>query len=400
MRGKVELKFVQIRSKCSLNDNMADHILMLNGFCFLKIFKHLSTYALANFKEAYGSVGAVVDMEFTRRTRGSLDFEWEEEECIDADLQLIRQFGPTLKCLEICYGSSSSTKWSRILSVIGKNCSEKLENFTLSGNMWYIENADALLIAGILKNVTKLTLRNSYYSRNEVPHDFIGILSHCEKATSISLHSLGGIDVHKTMFQTNKNLQDLELIGPIRDGGVKIIVDNLTNAPLRYFLRFGGNFFRIYRFNVLKHCAIDCSFVNLNSFLRDVNAFHSLNVLTLIRARLDERNISTLRRMAKLKVLELVLTESRFKSLLDLCGNKNLEQLIIFFYREVVTEEKYLRAIEIRKASKAEKCLHLTLRPQVYDEAIRVLPSELLKANEKTIKLTSYGRYVHERYRY
>lgn len=34
-------------------DSKVDHILMLDDYCFLQIFKRLSLYDLANFKEAF-----------------------------------------------------------------------------------------------------------------------------------------------------------------------------------------------------------------------------------------------------------------------------------------------------------------------------------------------------------
>lgn len=70
---KCNVEIVEIRSEQHRpNHNQQDRILMLNDNCFLEIFKQLSLLDLANFKNIYGSVGAVTEMAFFRSTRGLL----------------------------------------------------------------------------------------------------------------------------------------------------------------------------------------------------------------------------------------------------------------------------------------------------------------------------------------
>lgn len=383
---------------------------MLNDFCFLEIFKHLSVIDLANFKENYGILGAVVDMEFSRKTSGSFFFGCRDR--MDKALQIIRQFGASIKDLTINYHDWYETEWSEIFAVINEHCNDNLKALTLCGDaVGLIKSSDVLLIADILKHVEILELKNMNNEiRSNYSQDFVNILSHCENARSIALISYIDIDVHPTMFQTNKNLSKLKLHGL---SNLETIVDGLLNAPLEEFTvssvkeeednSSAENIAQLFRLNRLKRLCIDCWYMDVSNFLQNVDASNSLTVLSLSNVHLDETNIAALGRMSRLKVLKLRYscchtTEMLFESVLVLCGNKNFEHLILICYQASIAEADFMKLIEKRKASAAEKCLNLTLIKILYVQCLQEIPSELLVANKETITLIDEDDATYEYY--
>lgn len=374
---------------------MTDSILILNDYCLLEFFKHLSVIDLANLKETYGSrLGAVAEMQFSRITNGFLRFDSEEK--MGEDLRIIKQFGPSVSNLAIYY-RSDGTKFCDIFSAISQYCNEKLKSLTLHGqSVRLITKADVLLIVDVLKNIETLKIGNSNSMAESVY-----ILSHCVRAETIISYSNIDIVVHKTIFQRNKNLLKLELHSLIEENDLKAIVDNLMHTRLEALLlniwknnSSGENVAQLIRLNHLKRLTIGCGNVDISPFLRIVDLSNSLNVLSLSLGRLDETNIAALGRIKRLKVLEInfcmLTTKSHFKSLLVLCGNKNLEQLQFLCHRmdfKYIDGEKLRRMIETRKASTAEKCLFLFLSHKVYTESLNAIPSVLLDSNMATIKL-------------
>lgn len=382
---------------------------MLNDYCLLEIFKHLSVIDLANFKENYENLGAIVDMEFLRKTSGSFFFGCRHR--MDTALQIIRQFGSSITDLTINYHDYYEIEWSEIFSVIKEHCSGQLKALALCGDaVGRIKETDILLIADTLKNVETLELKNlNYELRTNYSQDFKNILSRCENARSIALISYIDIDVHPALFQKNKNLSKLKLHGL---SNLEMIVDGLLNTRLEEFSvssvkekekSFYENITQLFQLNHLKRLSIDCWYMDVGSFLCHVDASNSLNVLSLSNIHLDETNIAALGRMSRLKVLKLRYscchtTEMRFESVLVLCGNKNFEHLILMCYQEPINEDNFMKLIERRKASTAEKCLNLILMNMLYVQSVKEVPCELVEANRETIKLIDEDDATYEYY--
>lgn len=377
---------------------MATEILMLNDDCLLEIFKYLSLHDLANFKEIYRSLGDVVDVQFIRITRGSIYLSCDAN--TNKNLQIIKQFGSSVRRLTLHYLilrsiSWYSPEWSEIFSTINEHCNN-LKSLTVTT----ITQADVRLIANILKNVKRIYLGS--YSL-DVPLEIVNILSYCENVSSITLYSKINVNLQPKIFQRNQNLLRLELNETIKDSNLKTIVDNLMNSRLEEFYvsvkaitSSDGNLFELLRLNYLKRLCIYCYSLDIGPFLRNVDAFHSLNVLSLSNAILNGNDVVTLARTTRLKVLKLgpfsrCATSSSFECVLDLCGNKNFEHLIFLCYshRNIDTMDaaKYLELVEKRNASTAEKCLHLTLNHDIHVACLNSIRSELLEANKGTIKL-------------
>lgn len=374
---------------------MADGILRLNDHCLLEIFKRISLLDLANFKKIYGQLGAVADIAFFKSTRGLLYFGYEKK--IDENLRIIKGFGPSIDGLIIDYkklSGRSGTKWSNIFRAINKRCGKTLKEFTLCGEaVRQVTGVHVSLIGNILKNIE--TLKIGDYA----PIELIDNLAYCKNARSITLFCTVDIDLHPTIFRTNKNLLQLKLFKPIHDKHLKTIVDNLMNSRLEELAVMinmtkssSQNIVQLLRFNYLKRLYIDCCDVNLDFFLLNLDSSRSLSVLSLSGVRLDEANIATLGRIARLKVLKLkfcnLVTSSPFESLLILCGNMNIEHLVLThaIHLNRIDEENFLAMIETRKASTAKNCLHLTLDYQIYSATLKAISSQLLEANKEQIK--------------
>lgn len=404
--------FVQIRSdQQHTNSAMADDvdgIFMLNDFCILEIFKRLSLYDLANVKEAYGSLAALTDIEFNRKTRKSLHLRLDD--MIDVDLLILKRFGSSVDDLTIDYDNLRQTKWSDIFSVIKEHCNEELKSFAVSGSaVGSITKADVLLISDILKNVETVQVGPFFDSDN--PKKFIHILCHCENVKSITIFPISGIISHyKTFFKKNKNLVKLEWHGRLSDSYFKSIVANLKNTRLEEFSlmitknNFNQNLSQLIRLKYLKRLSIDCWHEDIGSFLQKVNSFKCLNVLSLSFARLNEADIATLSKAKTLTVLKLdciLSTDDHFESVLVLCGNKNFEHLILFCQFEgfdTMDRENFLKIIEKRKTSSAQNCLHLTLRHDIYTAILKLIPTQMVEANYGTIKLIDKFDRNYEHY--
>lgn len=397
--------FVPIRSERRLKNNMADFILMLNDDCLLEIFKDLSLLELANFKEAYGSLGAVAEIQFSRKSSGSLNFDGVRK--IDENLQIIKQFGGSVIDLNIYY-RSGGTKLSDIFAVVSEHCNKNLKTLALCGEaIKLITKSDILLIADVLKNVETLEIGNDISVAES-----IDILSHCENATSITSYSNIDINVHKTILRKNKNLLKLEWFAPIEESHLKTFVDNLMHNRLEILLLnilktdlSGENVARLIRFVHLKRLTLFCGNVDISHFLRNVNSSNSLNVLSLSLGQLDETNIAALRQIKQLNVLKLnfcsLPTNSFFDALLALCGNQNFEHLQFLSYRtdfKNIDEQNFQQIIETRNEFRPENCLHLTVRRKIYTASLKAIPSELLEANKATIKLIDEWDRSYEYY--
>lgn len=124
------VQFVQIRS--GRDPNMANGILMLNDYCLLEIFKYLSLHDLANFKETYGSVGSLADIDFNRKTRGVLLFA--REETIHEALQIVKQFKASVNYLTFYYKSMRQTRLSDIFTAVNGQCGEQLKKLEVCGS--------------------------------------------------------------------------------------------------------------------------------------------------------------------------------------------------------------------------------------------------------------------------
>lgn len=368
---------------------------MLNDHCLLEIFKYLSVVDLANFKENFDVLGAVADMEFSKKTSGSFFFGSRDR--MDKALQIIRQFGSAIKDLTINYHGWYETDWRNIFSTINEHCSDELKALALCGDaVGRINESDIWFIADVLKNVETLELKNlNCEVRPMFSHDFVNILRHCENVRSIELTSYIDMEVHASLFRVNKKLSKLKLLG-LSD--LKTIIDGLLDATRLEELTvssvtdavesFADNVSHLCRLNHLKRLSIDCCYMDITPFLRTLNAANALNILSLSNAELD---IATLAQLTRLKVLKLrhccLTTKLLFDSVLDLCGNKNFEHLILLCYHEPIDEMNFLKLVEKRKASMAEQPLCLTLKNCFYVQTLKAIPSELLVANEETIRL-------------
>lgn len=372
---------------------MADGILMLNDDCFLQMFKYLSLFDLANLKKTYSSLAVVADMEFRRKTRGSLSLDFDDEEHLDEMFLITKQFGSSVGHLAISYHSFGEPQWSEIFTVICEHYTERLKSLSLSGEaLGIIKEDDILLIADILKNIE--TIEIDTYAFDSLNH-FFTILSICYNARSIILDFEIDIEIPKTIFQKNKNLVSLKLFTYIKDSDLKQIVENLMNTRLEeLFLMImspnsiGGNLSEVLQLNYLKRLSVECCYWDFNPFLRNVNPFSSLNLLSIRFATLDQESIDILGRISPLKVLQLMECSSHLESLLVLCGNKNFEHLrflcdIMDF--GAIGKVKFMKIIESRKA--AGNCLHLTLWYKFHIASLNAIPSEFFEANYDTIKL-------------
>lgn len=378
---------------------MSDGILMLNDHCLLEIFKHLSVIDLANFKEIYASLGTVIDMEFTRKTFGSFFFGCRDR--MDAAFQIIKQFGTSINDLTINYHGWYERKWSEIFSVIREHCSESLRALTLCGDaVGLINNTDIPLLVDILKNLETLELKNlNYELRTSYSQDFVNILPYCENAKSITIISYIDVDANALTFPANKELHKLKLRGPT---DLKPIVDGLQNVRLGDLTiswvnadmssdSFHASLRQLLRLVHLKRLSIDCWYMDIGPFLLNLDAFHSLNVLSLTNAELNlDREM--LANMTRLKVLKLrhccLTTHFPFESVALLCGQQNFEHLILLCYREPIDEVNFLKLLkQRRKSGAAERRLHLTLTHSFYEKSIAAIPYELLERNSATLAL-------------
>lgn len=372
---------------------MSSDILILNDYCLLEIFKHLSVIDLANFKEVCGTVAA--DMEFTRMTRGSFFFGCKDK--MDNALQIIKQFGELIKDLTINYHAWYEREWSEIFSVINEHCNETLKSLTLCGDaVGLITNADILLIVDVLNNLEALELRNlNYEVRTNYTQDFVNILPYCVNAKSIELISYIDIDVKSTLFQSNKVLSKLKLRG-LSD--LSAIVDGLMNTQLEEFVvssikkdvsSFYENYSQLSRLGNLKRLCIDCWYTDVSPVVLKMNDFSSLSVLSLSNAELD---LKILKHLTRLKVLKLrnsccSTTNFPFESVVLLCGIEHFEHLILLCYREPIVNSNFLKIIENRKMGTNRNRLHLALMNGVYVETLKSIPFEMLEAHKETIML-------------
>lgn len=372
--------------------------MVLNTNCFLEILKRLSLHDLANFKETYDRLGAIADMDFYRRTFGTLSFE--DENMIDEALQIIKQFGSSVNDLRFNYKSLNGSTWSEIFSVVNEHCNEKLKHLSLIGDsIGLIEKANVSLITEILRKVETLKLIN-WNKNDRWPKDFIDIVSCCESVTDITLVALGGIDVPEAMFQMNKSLQSLQWFGRMKGDDLNTIIHNLLHTRLENLIlqstklepNENESLLQIEKLNRLKSLCIDCNRVDIGPFLLNLALCSSLNDLSLCNARLDGSNVEALGRMAQLDTLRLdtncfFATSSQFESVLVLCANTNLDYIHILCYEGAINRTNFLRLVEKRKYSDAGKCLLLTLRHVVYTASLLEVPYDLLVANVKTITL-------------
>lgn len=377
-----------------------DNILLLNEYCFLEIFKHLSLGDLANFKEVYRSVGAVADREFSSRTDGSLYFN--KNKGIN-DIQIIKQFGSSIDHLAFFYDMSDYNNWNEIFSALNLHFKGNLKSLSLLGeSAETITEDDVLLIVRILRNIEMLKVGN--YGKSCV---FPFMLSHCENVKDLKLNFKIDKNHQQTIFQKNKNLLQLEMNMRIKDIDLKTIVDNLMNTRLKYLrikiwrtTTLDGNIHLLNQLPYLKRLSIHCMDVNANSFLWNgfQPGFQSLKVLCLSWVHLDEAGVVALGTMSRLKVLSLNfcffrsshINDFYFESLLFLCGNRSIEHLKYLLRSSFfagIDEVNFLKLIKKRKDRAAEKCLHLTLEYDIYRKTLLKIPSALLEANQCTIKV-------------
>lgn len=390
------LIWFKIRSEPNTNDNFENGLpKRLNYDCILKIFKYLSLLDLANVRDAYPSVGELTGIEFSRR-KSALTFGYKDKS--PETLRLLEEFGPSAKDLNFDDACFSGIEWTWVFTVINGQRNEKLKGLGLCGDaVGFITRADISLIADVLKNVETVKLQNRYDDTN------VSILSHCQNARSITLHSAIDFDAYTTIFRENVNLMKLKLCGPITGRKLLIIVDNLSHTRLEeLYLRFwwskntDRNVCQLVRLKHLKRLSIDCTCVNIHAFLQTVDTFNSLNVLSLSNLRLDATNIALLERITRLKVLKLrcdcpqmatTAGNSHFDVVMALCKNKNFEHLLLFCCKKVIDQANYLMLIQGRRASGAENCLHLTLRHEIYTSSLKWIPLEMLEAYKGTIKV-------------
>lgn len=335
-------------------------ILTLNEYCLLEILKHLSVQDLANFKEAYQSVGTTADREFSRKTRGSLQFN--KSKIIDDDIRIIKEFGTSIVSLELSDSLLRGSKWSEIASALQ----------------------------------LRLRLKSGYFDQSGI---FPFILSHCENLKELELNFNIRKSHYSKIFKVNKSLSMLQLHFWLKDTYLGMIVDSLLTTRLEELsLRIkktttiDGNIFLFNRLPYLKRLSVMCSGVNVSSILR--NGFQSLNVLCLSWVYLDEAGAAMLSRMNQLSVLSLrscSLTNIPYvESLLVLCGNGNLQFLTyecFALYLASIDEITFLKLIQKRKESAAERCLHLCLNRAIYDEILEDIPFHLLNANKGYLRI-------------
>lgn len=373
---------------------MEDDILMLNDYCFLAIFKHISTQDLINFKNTYKSVGAAADRDFSRKMVGVVHFE--DGIKVGFVLQNIKHFG-SINHLKFSYCLFTREEWKEIFLALQQHCNENLKSLSIRGEaIESIKNDYLLLIACILKNIETLNFFNATRS-----HVFPSILSHCENVKNVKFSFVIDKKLHKTIFQKNQNLLKLKITSFIEDTDLKMIVDNLMNTRLEELslhiertTTFDGNISLLNQLFYLKRLSITCLGADVSSFLR--NGFRSLNVLSLHYVYLSEQSISMLGVMNQLKVLSLNVcslanhSNSYIESLLVLCGNKNIERLLYLLPSEHlawIDEANFLKLIAKRRKATVDECLHLSLIPDIYFRTVKEIPSVLLESNEGTINL-------------
>ncbi|XP_037051716.1 uncharacterized protein LOC119085412 isoform X1 [Bradysia coprophila] len=372
----------------------------LNDYCWLMIFKHLSIGDLANFRASFKDLATVTDMEFNKVTHGSLLFGFDDNENM---IEVIKQFGHLIKDLCFDYDKLRGITWKEIFTAMGENCNDNLKKLSLGGrSLLFMKKEDILPIENILKNIETLEFDNDDDSRHRFPKHYLHILSHCEKLRELTVIGVIDINLHKTLFENNRNLLKLKWFGPKDSSALKNIVDNLMHTRLEEFAisfmhmtPFMRNFSEFLRLSHLKRLSIDCKFVDLTDFLSDIDTVdNSLTLLTLSFARLDHKNIGTLGRIKRLKVIKLcddciMATTSYIISLQILCGNRNVEHLLIFCCDKIgaIDETNFLKIVDIRKRIGAENCLHLTLSRDIYNTSLKAIPSELLEANKDVLKL-------------
>lgn len=373
---------------------------MLNDFCLLKVFKHLSINDLANFKEAFEDRAPIVDMEFSSMTNGSLDFGFNDNENI---IETIKQFGPLVKKLSIYYDKLRRTTWEDIFSAIKDHCNENLKDLSLNGRSIRSIKEDKIpIIAKVLKNLETLELEDEEDTQHRFYKEYVEIVSYCFNIHTLTFTSIVDINQHPTLFLDNIRLSKLKWCGPKDDGSLEMIVDNLMMTELKELVisfmemtQGNGNFSEFLRLRCLKRLSIDCKFVDIRSFLSDIDVVpNSLNLLTLSFALLDHENIETLGRTKQLNILKLcedcvLVTNSWIAPLLTLCRNKSFEHLLIFCCGTGAAMDKknFLEIVEARKSSGSEKCLHLALSHSVFDASVKAIPAELLEQNKSILKL-------------
>lgn len=380
---------------------------MLNDDCLLAIFKYVTLHDLVSFKEAYKSLGAAVDTEFSRRTRGSLDLGYKDN--VDETLQIIKQFGTSIKDLkfkDVCWNSKI---WDDVFTVMKEHCHETLQGLSLCGDgVESINMANIRSIADVLRNLNELRLDNRYDDVNNF------ILSYCVNVTSVTLVSNFDVVKHKTMFRQNVNLLKLKLFGPISADKLKIVVDNLVHSKLEELaLKFTWSSWtnrdlnQTIRLKYLKRLSIGCMCTDIDRFLPNVNAFNSLDTLSLTNIQLNAKCIEALGRINKLKVLKLrcdcgqaasTTVNSHFDAVIVLCGNQSFEHLLLFCCKEVIDQRRFLQLVRKRRESTAERRLHLTLRHEIYTASLKAIPTGLLEANVGTLTLIDEWDRNYEHY--
>lgn len=376
-----------------------DPIMTLDGNSFLEILKHLSLIDLVNFKKTYPFVGDVVDMDFLRKTRGTLSFY--DKRTIDEALQILEQFGPFVSDLRFEYKKLDGIEWSEIFSVVQEYCVENLKHFSLCGDaVRLIEKTDVLLIVDILRNVESFKLIN-WNKECQWSDDLIQILSHCENVRDVTIVSLSGIiDIPATIFQVNKNLVTLQWFGRLTGSGLNAILGSLEHTCIEKLilqstklnLNEHESLSQFHRLSCMKILCIDCNQVDLDTFLQSLKSSQALNDLTLCNARLNEDNVTALGEMTQLKALKLdancvFATSSHLESMLVLCANKNLKSIQLLCYGHTIDRTNYLKIVAKRRISTAAKRLRLILRHEVFAGTIQEIPHELLQANATMLEL-------------
>lgn len=384
------------------NSNMATGIMMLNDYCLLEIFQYLSVLDLANFKSICADIGAIADREFDKKTRGSLDFDYDHSM---ADvLQIIGQFGQFVRDLSITCNSLGDTKWNDIFTAIKKHCKQTLRKLGLRGDaLVYMTAADVSLIADVLKNVETLDLVANVVYPQEL------LLAQCENVKSVTLLSETDVNLDPTIFQNNKHLQQLTLCGRSKDSDVRTLINNVMNTRLEeLYLKLTGRHFyegpmeliRLKYLKRLKHLKrltiYSCFNVGISPLLQSVNtSLDSLTALTLMNAQLNGNDIESLGRLTRVTYLKLgfctMAANIHFDALLILCGNKHFERLVLACYKIVVNKANFSRLIQKRKASAAVNCLHVTLNRSIYTASLEATPAALFAANADTIKLMDHN---------
>lgn len=369
--------------------------MILNDDCCLKISEYLSLHDMANAKVAFRCLRYLADMEFERRTRGSLELKWCTEEQISNDLQLLKNFGPFIKDLFIHYNLKKTNKieWNEVFSAI--TCCNDLRSLTLSGDtVRFIKNDYGNHIKRIIKNVKSFSLVHSCHNSDESYDDFTSDFSKCQKSAAITLGSPSQSRpvLRHTMFHS-------KFTKPKIKNSFKFVVDHIIDIQLKRIKITIHTPAIESLFRILSLSSLECLHVEITTdiypLLEVISASNSINVLTL-KAKLKSLDIMLLGQMNRLNILQLhsdtqIAVISEYGALLHLSANENLEHFLFLCITEPIDDVKFQKIVNTRKCSPAAKCLHLCLPQKIHSETMLIIPSEMLEANKQTIKFVDFS---------